>query len=136
MREITLLDAKCASCGQQFSHPSLGDFAYGEVVFCTSDGRHYAAADAFGEFAQRLKGLIVPNSSISFWSILASLADPISGQNLAHSIICPNCKSDRLEYWGGQKTGAADVPAATFVTASALSSESLAKIVTKHAYEA
>ena len=136
MREIPLLEAKCASCGQLFSHPSLGDFSYGEVVLCTTDGHHYATADAFGEFARRLTKLIDPSSSTTFWSILASLADPISGQILVHSIHCPSCKSSKLEYWDGHKTGVIDVPAATFAVASVLSSESLTQIVGKHAHEA
>jgi Zn finger protein HypA/HybF involved in hydrogenase expression len=127
MREISLLEAKCASCGQLFSHPSLGDFSYGEVVLCTVDGKHFATAEAFGEFAQRVSALVKSSSSASFWPVLASLADPISGQSLTHVVHCPHCGSKNLEYWDGRRTGSVAVPAATFAVTSLLSPESLAK---------
>ena len=136
MREISLLEAKCASCGRIFSHPSLGDFSYREVVLCTVDGKHYATADAFGDFAKRVKALVNSSPVGSFWPVLASLADPLASQALTHSIHCPHCTSNSLEYWGGQKTGTASIPAATFVAASDLSPESLARVAAGHRHEA
>lgn len=126
MREIALLEAKCADCGNTFSHPSLGDFTYGEVVLCTADGKNYAIADGFSDFAQRLKSVATSRSSGDFWPLIASFADSIAGQRLTTSIHCPQCTSNSLEYWGGKRTGTTTVPAATFSSASQLSLEALA----------
>jgi hypothetical protein len=136
MREIPLLEAKCASCGRLFSHPSLGDFSYGEAVLCSVDGKHHATIDAFGDFAQRVKALLNSSVAGSLWPLLASLADPVAGQPWAHTIHCPHCTSNSLEYWSGQKIGISSVPAATFIASSSLSPESLARVVAGYGHEA
>jgi hypothetical protein len=136
MKEIALLEAKCADCGLIFSHPSLGDFSYGEAVLCTADGQNYATVDGFCDFAQRLKSVAVSGPPGGFWSLIASFADPIAGQSLTASTHCPKCASRSLEYWGGQRTGTASVPPATFASASLLSLEALAKAAKVHRYEA
>ena len=122
MREITTVAAKCASCGQSFSHPSLSELSYGEVILSTVDGRHFVTADAFSEFSQRVAAL---SDKGSFWPTLASLADLVSGQPLTASIRCPHCGAGEIEYWGGDKTGAMLVPEATFDSSAALSRDSL-----------
>jgi len=127
MRQVSVLEAKCASCGCLFSHPSLGDFAYGEALLCTADGKHYATVDISSDFVQRLNHLVKQSGASQLWPALASLADPVAGQSLTQSIRCPHCASDSLEYWGGQMTGTAMVPEATFLSASALSPSQLAK---------
>ncbi len=127
MTEISAFDAKCASCGRQFSHPSVGDFSYGVAVLCTVDGSHFATVDGFGEFAQRVEALGVGHS---LWAALAALADPVAGKRFTHSLRCPHCTSPHLEYWEGSKTGIMDVPEASFLGSSALSDEQIvARIV-------
>jgi hypothetical protein len=123
MRSIALCEAKCKRCAAVFAHASLGDFAYGESVFSTTDGRHFVGASSNGEFAQRVSALIPPDHARSFWPVLAALADPIDGKQLTHAIVCPNCGSTKLEYWGGSKVGSAAISEATFVQAE-LSPES------------
>ena len=122
MKEITTVAAKCANCEQSFSHPSFGDFSYGEDVLSTVDGKHFATVNAFDEFPQRVAALA---GQSPIWPVLASLADPIAAQRLTASIRCPHCGSAHLEYWGGHKTGVAVVPAATFVSAATLSKDAL-----------
>jgi hypothetical protein len=127
MKEISLAEAKCASCRQVFSHPTLGDFSYGEAVLCSLDGKNYAFVNALADFPQRVSSLIKSDKELTFWPTLASLAEPIRGQSLTASIRCSHCGSDKLEYWGGQVTGTASIPEASFTTASELSTNSLAK---------
>jgi hypothetical protein len=129
LKEIAVFEAQCANCASHFSHPSLGDFAYGEVFLCTLDGNHYATVSAFTDFSQRVKALMGPGAENSLWSILASLADPISGQPLSSGIRCPHCASDNLAYWAGRRVGVSKVPEATFTHAAALSQEELARRV-------
>jgi hypothetical protein len=123
VREIATVEAKCGKCCQLFSHPSLGDFSYGQAVLFTTDGKHFATVDAFAEFPQRIAALARPDD---VWPVLASLADPIAGQYFSASIHCPHCATSCLEYWGGNKSGALLVPAATFVAASSLGDDLLA----------
>ena len=127
MRQVSVLEAKCASCGCLFGHPSLGDLAYGEAVLCTADGKHYATVDAWSGFSQGVMHLVKQSGASLLWPVLASLADPIAGQPLTYSIRCPDCASDSLQYWGGQKAGTAQVPEATFISASTLSPIHLAE---------
>jgi hypothetical protein len=135
MREITTAAAKCANCCQSFSHPSLGDYSYGQAVLSTTDGKHFATVDAFAEFPQRAAALAGQGD---IWPVLASLADPIAGQSLSASIHCAHCGSSRLEFWGGNKSGTVHVPAATFSAASSLSKDLLtARIAAmKHGHKA
>ena len=127
MKNISLLAAKCASCGRSFSHPSLGEFAYGEAILCTVDGKCYATASASAGFSQRVGTLIKSAGVNSLWPVLAALADPISGQLLTDAIRCPYCASGNLEYWGGKKTGHIGIPEASFTSAAALSDGSLSQ---------
>lgn len=127
MRDLPLLEAKCNDCGQLFGHPSLGDFAYGEALLCTVDGKHYATVDAFSEFPTRVHALVKSAGATSLWHALAALADPVAGQQLAPGVRCPHCTSSNLEYWGGRQVGIACVPQASFAAVATLSSELLAQ---------
>ncbi len=129
MKEIAVFEAQCANCTRDFSHPSLGDFAYGEVLLCTMDGRHHAFVSGLSDFAERVRALIPPTGIGSFWSILASLADPICGQPLSSAIRCPHCASANIAYWEGRRVGVIRVPEATFTHAAVLSDEELARRV-------
>ncbi|MCC6271775.1 MAG: hypothetical protein IT190_10895 [Microbacteriaceae bacterium] len=130
MRAIATFEAKCGDCGHCFPHPSLGDLSYGEKLFCTLDGSSYAYASAFTAFGQRVSALKKPEAAGEYWAILASLADPISGRPLSHRIHCPQCSSGNLASWDGRKLGVVQVPDATFVSATNLSSEELSRRVT------
>jgi len=129
MTEITLFEAQCAHCRCHFAHPDLGDFVYGEVLLCTRDGQHHARVSAFTPFSKRVEALMSPNDDRSLWSILASLADPVSGVPLTFGLRCPHCASGQMVYWGGKRAGVIDVPEATFTDAAALSDEELGRRV-------
>ena len=129
MTEITLSEAQCANCTRHFAHPDMGDFAYGEALLCTMDGRYHATVSGFTPFSERVRALISSSGSYSLWSILASLADPISGQRLTFGLRCPHCASDNIVYWAGRRVGVSEVPEATFTGAAALSEEELARRV-------
>jgi hypothetical protein len=98
-------------------------------VLCTTDGKHYATVDAFNDFAVRVHALVKSADTSSLWSALAALADPVAGQQFTTSAHCPNCASNNLEYWGGQKLGIASVPEASFMAAANLNSDLLAQQV-------
>jgi hypothetical protein len=129
MKEIAVFEAQCGNCARHFSHPSLGDCAYGEVLLCTLDGNHYATVSAFTDFSQRVEALMGSEAENSFWSVLASLADAISGQPLSSGIRCPHCASDNIAYWEGRRVGVSEVPEATFTQAAALTEDALARRV-------
>ncbi len=105
-KEITTFEAECAACGEVFDHPLLGDMAYGEFVFCSTDGLSYAYCSAFKTSA-RLIGVLLPvdQSPEILQAALAALADPMFGHQLTNQIICPKCHSSSLKSWGGRETG-------------------------------
>ena len=123
-KQITTFEAKCASCGKTFEHPSLGP-AYGEIMLCSTDGKHYSWASAFSELPQKLNALLPGVSANIFWGALAHFADPISGQKLAAHIHCSHCASSNIELWEGKRIGVMSVPEASFHDASALSAQEL-----------
>jgi len=114
MRTLPTLEATCGRCASTFSHPSLGDFAYGEFVLCSADGRSYAVVDGTTPLARRVGATLTGAGNGALWTALAEVADPIEGQALTASIRCPACSSADLESWGGRVTGTREVPAATF----------------------
>src|SRR3546814_1528034 len=65
------------------------------------------AESASGTKARKERGTILQASC-------ACLADPIEGQSLRHYIVCPQCTSSRLAWWGGERVGFAEVPHASF----------------------
>lgn len=123
-RQISTFEAKCASCGKTFEHPSLGP-VYGELMLCSTDGKHYAWASAFSELPQKLSALLPGASAKMFWRAVAHLADPISEQKLADQIHCSHCASSNIEFWEGERIGVMSVPEASFRDASALSAQEL-----------
>lgn len=114
-KEISTFEAKCADCQKVFDHPSLGDMAYGEFIFCSENGKVYAYCNAF-EAAPKLIEVLLPENLVGelFQPALSALADPIFGQQLTNSIHCPNCGSVNLEYWHGDKTGTMMVKTVTY----------------------
>ena len=129
-RDIPTFEAKCASCRQTFEHPGLGS-AYGETVFCSTDGKHYAWASAFSALAQKIRALPQGHAANAFWQAVAHLADPILGQELVAAICCSHCASTNLEFWEGVRVGVMSVPEASFLGASALSAEELQCCISK-----
>jgi hypothetical protein len=119
-RFLATFEAKCGACGYTFFAPSLGNQAYGEAIFTTSDGRLHALADGFQEFPKRLADLLPASGPKQYWSTLASLADPLNGQGMVSGLVCPSCSASKMTFWEGQKGDAIEVPGATFHDASNL----------------
>src|SRR3546814_284908 len=107
-----------------FTYTTLFRSAYGEFIFTGERGTthaHFAAVSspiwafldsvlaesASGTKARKERGTILQASC-------ACLADPIEGQSLRHYIVCPQCTSSRLAWWGGERVGFAEVPHASF----------------------
>jgi len=130
-REISTFQAKCHQCSASFSHPSLGDFSYGENLFFTGDGKHSVYANAFDEFPKKVRQLLGDEDPSQFWNVLASLADPISEQPLIQKLVCPHCGSTSLESWNGNRVGSLSVPPASFQGSSQLNDNDLSRRIQK-----
>jgi len=135
--EIATFEAKCASCGEKFDHPSFGDFAYGEFLFCSENGRIYAYGDGFNACAKLIEVLLPENCGADMYqTALAELADPIFGQRFTCRIHCPKCQSIKLEYWHGKKTGSMWVKPITYKNLLSLGRNKLiqkiSEFVTRH----
>lgn len=130
--EIPSFTAKCQKCGYIFLRPSLGDHVYGKKILSTLDGKIYAIVDAFDDFPQRLATLLGHTFQENFWDIVAFLADPIAGQPLVAKIICPNCLSNALSFWEGDRSSPARVCEVTFFVSSKFDDQLLKSVVVRH----
>jgi hypothetical protein len=135
MKSVTTFEAKCAKCKQIFSHPSLGDFVYGESLFYTADGKHQVYVSAFSEFPQRVRALI-PNESSLFWPALASLSDKFEGNSFIADLCCPFCSSTEIECWEGDPTGILNLSEVSFNISSLLSDAEIMAILSKEGLNA
>jgi len=128
-QDIANAQAKCSNCGQIFAPPDLGDFSYGESLFSTVDGKHFAWVSAFSDFPQRVKSCFdkspIPREAGAFWKVLAALADSVEGQSLSTGLHCGHCGSGNLAFWGGDRVGFASVPEVCFLDASVLDDRAL-----------
>lgn len=122
---MATFEGKCKSCGQLFELPSLGDFAYGENLLHTIDGKHHEWVNGFSEFPERVSGLLNENQKKMSWDILAALADKIEGKRLVTDLVCPHCSSQEIEYWEGSRIGMATTPEISFTRASQLDNSEL-----------
>jgi hypothetical protein len=113
-RTLSTYEAKCRACGSTFAHPSLGDLTYGEMLFCSQNGRSYVAANGLSSFAQRVRHVLGDSQSKDFWRILAALTIQADGVPYTIEIRCPVCCAAELEYWDGDELGMVAVPDATF----------------------
>ena len=121
MQRPTFL-ARCAKCATSFSRPEQSDFAYGTLLFSTSDGRRHAEVNALEEFPSRVGRLVAEDD---FWDALARLADPIHGQTLVADRPCPHCGSTHLADWAGEQTGICEVETVAFERAALLNDNEL-----------
>lgn len=117
---ISTFKAKCASCGGEFSHPSLGDFAYGEFLFTGEEGTvycHFKSLDhpVWGLVERILSSQVATaDRGATIQAACAALADPIKGQRFVNGHVCPICQSSSWESWEGERVGSTDVPEAAF----------------------
>jgi hypothetical protein len=119
--------AKCASCGQEFAHPSLGDFSYGSFLFWGIRGTvfgHFAALDS--AVWKLVESMLSPQIDEDARGPLiqgacAALADPIDGQPLVNRHVCPHCHSSNWEWWEGDKVGLVEVLEVSFTRLLSLS---------------
>ena len=132
--EIVTLEAKCGSCGEIFDYPTLSDFAYGEFIFCSENGRVHAYCEVSNPAAKLIQVLLPEDCGAELYqSALAELADPILGQNLRTEMRCPKCTSPKLEYWGGKKTGSMWVKPTTYKSLLSLPRNELVQKVSNFA---
>ena len=105
-KEIGTIEAKCDDCGNTFDHPDLGDFVYGEFIFCSENGKVHAFCGAFEATAKLIQVLLPEDCGAEmFQAELANLADPILDHKLTTRIHCPNCFSINIESWPDVNTG-------------------------------
>jgi hypothetical protein len=124
--KLSTFEAKCDECKTTFAHPSFGDQAYGQYIFCTSDGKQSVHANAFEPPAKKIEqALAVGQLQTPFVDALARCADPMGELRFGARIRCPNCGSERLAYWEGRRIGTMDVPAATYVDVLSLTEKQL-----------
>src|SRR3546814_13790472 len=88
-----MLTGECGTTHSNFWAVSSPRWAFRDYVLAES---------ASGTKARKERGT-------SMQASCAFLADPIEGQSRRHYIVCPQCSSSRLAWWGGERVGFAEV---------------------------
>lgn len=127
-KSLATFEAKCSSCGSSFEHPSLGEFAYGEAVLTSCDGKHHAWVSAFEGLPNKV-GSLIDNAGVKrpgiLWGVLASLADPIDGKTLSPKLSCPHCAATDLVFWSGTRIASKAIPEVSFSAIAGLDEAAL-----------
>jgi hypothetical protein len=87
-REVATFEAKCRKCLSTFAYPSFSDFAYGESILFSKNGKRRAWVNAFSEFPQKIGNLLSTDDASKFWNVLAYLTDDLEGQRLTSQLVC------------------------------------------------
>jgi Zn finger protein HypA/HybF involved in hydrogenase expression len=128
--KITSFEVICASCNHVFASPILSDFSYGQYIFCSEDGMHYAHANAFEASAKLIYVLLPEDCGAElFWFALASLADKIHGKKLYVDTRCPRCGSANVKRNLGKEIDQISVSKVTYGDFVALPREDIIKQV-------
>jgi hypothetical protein len=114
-----LFKARCASCESELWRPHGGDHEYGTGIFFGVEGTVFAVVDfleTHRDVARLIDDLLVSESLVTrdMFSLCATLADPIEGQNLIGHPVCSHCGSVGFSSWGGESRNTVEVPYATF----------------------
>jgi hypothetical protein len=121
--QIAVSNAKCASCGSEFSSPDLGDFSYGQFLFSGEKGNVFAYFPAIDHPVWEFVKSAFPSGSddttrkalgARIQAACAHIADPVNGQQLVHQHVCPVCQSSKWEWWGGERVGWIEVANVTY----------------------
>jgi hypothetical protein len=124
MPEITTFEARCGECGLAFASPSLSDFVYGEFILSGVSGTAHAHLVAVGnEVCDYISSVVPELDPATFQELIARIADPVNGQRLTMSHVCPGCQSSNWDTWRGQRYGTVSIPSVTFYSFCTLSAD-------------
>lgn len=113
--ETATFPAICKNCGNKFDFPCFGDFAYGQFIFNTEDGKSFVYYESSTPIELLFKVLLPENPGAELYqTALAEFADPVFGSKVTRQFYCPLCKSDDIENLYGTKTGSMWVKPVTY----------------------
>lgn len=120
----------CDNCFNDIEFPILGDFAEGEIMFQTKDGKDFYIAVLIGNknldfITNTLKqDKQFSNREINPQKILALIADKVDNKELtADYPICPICKARQKRYGDNMRTNKTEVKYASWFDFENLSPE-------------
>ena len=132
LRQVRFFEVSCRDCDRKFGIPLLGDFAScGEFILQGERGDVFGYLSAYEDPWEDLETRIRRVSGIRkmtaysdtsrMHKVIAACADPICGQNLVHTTICPSCHSDRICVGDSTPLQIAEIRYVTFENFGALS---------------
>ena len=136
---VRFFEAHCSDCNESFAVPLLSDFAYGEFILKTEDGKAFAYMNAIIEKSFELISKLVkeisqsenskelrPDHSFSsgdlntlHW-VIAQCADEIGNEKLDNQFRCPNCGSIDVLYGNSVAVRDDEIPVVSFERFNAL----------------
>jgi hypothetical protein len=121
----------CHKCFNDIEFPLLGDFAYGEIIFQTKDGKGFYIAvlidnktfDFIADILENNKDF--KSSKADPQKILALIADKVDNKEFTTDYpICPICKSRQSSFGDNIRTNKIELGFATWTDFESLSQES------------
>jgi|SRR5580698_9311246 hypothetical protein len=125
-RSVRFFTNTCSTCMNDVAIPLLGDFAYGELIFQTIDGKQFALAEVILDEAWSLiskiaaaecgfdKNGVTPALSV-FQRVAMHCADPLGGKRFATRFpLCPLCASPISHYRDDRISHDAVIPRVTW----------------------
>jgi hypothetical protein len=109
-RNVRFFRNTCPTCFNDVGIPLLGNFAYGEFVYQTDDGKNYAYVSSFTEQAwERIAAVLREHAGMKldkndgditlYQHIMIRCADPINGRQFTTTFpLCPKCGGKITSY--------------------------------------
>ena len=90
-RTVVFFKNTCGRCFNDIEIPLLGDFAYGEFIFQTTDGQDFLIAQFIDNRAVEDVRQILGGNSFDLYTIMTQLADKKDNKSFRQSLlISPN----------------------------------------------
>ena len=112
-REIYFFRNTCHRCFNDVEIPSLGDFAYGELIFQTTNAQDFALVTLIDNktFSFIINALeTLKNKKTDPQYVLARLADPLNGKEFTIDRLCPICRHKQRHFVDYIKTSSKKLP--------------------------
>ena len=142
-RSVRFFTNTCTTCANNVGVPLLSDFAYGEMIFQTDNGKDFAYAEVIAEDAWSIiagicenefgLGRKKPSPKLQvFHCVAIRCADPLDGRPYTtHFPLCPRCGAKLTSYGDNQIHHDGHVPRATWQRFMSLSPEARKSLVRK-----
>lgn len=114
-RTVVFFKNTCGRCFNDIEIPLLGDFAYGEFIFQTTDGQDFFLGQFIDNDAVKDVQEILNGKLYDLYTIMTRLADKKDNKTFSTAYpICPNCTKTITCYSDNNRTIERQIEPATW----------------------